>query len=60
DGTRTIEEIAEEFDAALTKAGDSVMEKGEPITDPVRRKEAISKLTDNILNSLLRGCALVG
>lgn len=60
DGTRTVEEIIEEFDAYLKKSGDSILDKGEAVTDPAKRKDALARLVNNILNGLLRGCALVG
>jgi methyltransferase-like protein len=59
DGTRSPEEIAEEFDALLKKSGNAVMEGGQAITDPAARKKAIAKLTDTMLHNLLRGCVLV-
>lgn len=59
DGTRSVAEIAEGFEAYITKSGDSILDKGVAVTDPAARKAAVEKLTNNILNGLLRGCALM-
>lgn len=59
DGTRTVEEITEEFSSYIEKNKHSIMEDGAAITDPAAKARAIKLLVEEMLGRLLQGCVLV-
>lgn len=58
DGSRTVDEITEEFAAYIEKNKHAIMEDGAPITDPAAKSAAIKLLVQEMLNRLMQGRAL--